>query len=192
MVGGLVFRKGQPTNVTTRLKGARIYKAQVNRPAIVSLSITDLSDQRRQRLTIATRMIARRSRPAANLGCRSSSIAGKPSSSGRLRRLFPGVKTYTRTTRQRAIDSRLLPNGVATIPSPADVCYRISLTKLTSEIEEKIRRGAFVNFSTSCYELSATCCTTRRDGLSQCRVAYLFPEIDSQWTVRRERCVSVS
>lgn len=36
MVGGLVFRKGQPTNVTTRLKGVRIYKAQVNRPAIVS------------------------------------------------------------------------------------------------------------------------------------------------------------
>lgn len=31
MVGGLVFRRGQPTNVTTRLKGARTHKAQVNR-----------------------------------------------------------------------------------------------------------------------------------------------------------------
>lgn len=37
MIGGLVFRKGQSTNVTTRLKGARIHKAQVNRLAIISL-----------------------------------------------------------------------------------------------------------------------------------------------------------
>lgn len=40
MVGGLVFRKGQSTNVTSRLKGARINKTQVIGPIVSAAPIS--------------------------------------------------------------------------------------------------------------------------------------------------------
>lgn len=68
MVGGLVFRKGQSTNVTSRLKGARINKTHTGDRAASDLSRADLLDQRRQRLTIATArtIVVPRSRTVIN------------------------------------------------------------------------------------------------------------------------------